>query len=682
MKEYVLKEEGGRCSLGNNGYDDIIFEYLEKNNGVYLISPCGSGKSYLIEEKFLKKYRTVNCNFLNVLNEQNFKESYKEGERAARNYDGSDSITINIQNLSKISDDAAKKVELLVIDEIQEHWFASDYRRAASDDLEEQIKRFQSFGAKVLLMTGTPICVSKLVERLGLEVLIFDKEKYSEPDKYDIHMVEGLTIFNVGKYAQKLIARGKTVVILSDNSRKIISKELVKSGIEFCNIQSCDKKIEGTATNYIIKEQKLPEDCSCFLSTSILAGGVNLKETKDEKDIVYISFIKDIKNPHRAIQYAGRSRNQVKQLRLGYKKEEEFNIEFTDVVYKALNNLVDLSTNQEMKDVLSKSFNTKLDWSIYIFDTCRTESGSCVVNDTFDEKADKTDLKTERMDWKKFASDIKALKKEGTSFNDYFKIKATIDTTGVKIIDNPNGKGQNMWAFCTNVQKGRDIINALDLGFDVEKYSDAEISTACKLTRYAKLFNRMTLVNQSIEDKTFKNYVEKLKDEVVEGKFTSLFDVTFKNVFDIEFIVNGKQVDSKSIVEASKSEKKKISEPLELITNYRDTFTSLVREDLHLASIRKDGEDFLKQFENRVPEFFGTEYKSVSGLKKAKTSSASAARGAAAKDKLGKKIEVISDYKDKLKAGETFNSKSELKAKGFNNRAIDRLIGKGILKES
>ena len=58
--------------------ENEIIEEINKSNGVYLISGCGTGKTHFVKNILCKKKKTLVINFLNVVNEQSYKDIYIE----------------------------------------------------------------------------------------------------------------------------------------------------------------------------------------------------------------------------------------------------------------------------------------------------------------------------------------------------------------------------------------------------------------------------------------------------------------------------------------------------------------------------------------------------------------------------------------------------------------------------
>jgi hypothetical protein len=71
------------------------------------------------------------------------------------------------------------------LDEVQELWFSSNYRKESGDLLIEQLKRFK----KIFVLTGTPLTGVDLINELGLKVIEIEKESKEEKDKYEFNLV-------------------------------------------------------------------------------------------------------------------------------------------------------------------------------------------------------------------------------------------------------------------------------------------------------------------------------------------------------------------------------------------------------------------------------------------------------------------------------------------------------------
>lgn len=638
-----------------------ISDILKNGNGCYLVGGCGLGKSYYIKNILMKDYTCLNVNFLNVLNLQNFSETYREGKSSLVDYKGEESISINVQNLEYVSDEAIENIDILVIDEIQNLWFSATYRLCSGDKLVNQLKRFSEAGVKILILTGTPIGGATLGKDLGLESVEVVKKNIEEKDRYEFTFKGGLNYTNIASEVDSQLKLGKTVVVLSDLHRKHIRKTLLDNQIVFREIQSDDKTIKDTATKYIIDNQRLPEDCDVFLSTSILAGGVNLLEEKDEREIVYITFIKDISNPMEAIQFSGRSRNQKKVLVIGYDTEADFNIKFNHILFdNRETDILKSNVVQEMEDLLGNNLNSEEDWFGYIQRFCNSE----IIR--IEGKSNIKNIKVTETDWRKFAKVIEANKKEGKSSYEYFKVKTETDND-LEIIDNPNGKGLNKWIFVSNVSKARNILRVIDLGFDITKMDDEKIDRLLQIIYTAKMF-----IYLSDND----NYKDIRKDIILDKvDFTmETFKKRFMEIFKVSKSVNGKVEELKEWEKSAR-----VSLPLFVFTNYRDTVISIIRKLAH-ESI------FLLYNNNINPNLLGlgyTEYfefddEIVEEAIKEKKNDISTKRSIAA----SKKIKVLKDNHKRLKGllNKEFDSVNDAANElGVNRKTISRMIKEGLL---
>ena len=206
----------------NNYLSEIqeeIIEKLESTNGIFLCAGCGLGKSYLIREVLMKRYKCLNVNFLNILNNQNFQDTYEEGKKSVLEYKGTESKTINVANIQFISAECLNNLELLIVDEIHNTHFHATFRRCCGDSLVEQLQRFKEAGVKILVVSGTPIGGISLGKRLGLTSIKVEKKNIEEKDKYIFTFREGLNCLNVADFALNLENQGKTVLIITDLNR-------------------------------------------------------------------------------------------------------------------------------------------------------------------------------------------------------------------------------------------------------------------------------------------------------------------------------------------------------------------------------------------------------------------------------------------------------------------------------
>lgn len=532
-----------------------IKDYIDRTNNVFLISGCGTGKSFWVREYLMKKYKTLNVNFIEAINKQNFSESHLIGGKAVREKSGSDSASINVKNLGNISDDVIRGLDLLVIDEIQELWFSSCYRAESGDNLVKQIKRFQSLGSKIIVISGTPIVGTDIFKSLGFETLEIQKKVVDEKDRYKFTFIQGLNYNNIGEYTKSLIDDGKTVIIKNDNKRDHIMQRLNKSGIDFESIQSDDKNIKDSSTKYLIDNQVLPGDVECFISTKILCGGLNINDKLEDKEIIYICFAKEIEAPQLAIQLAGRSRKQKKNLIIGYDKDSDFDINYSHTLYDLSDSLIKTDINNEKEVLLKQNYNSCKDWINYFKRVC-----SC---DTYFEACylyTKDKVEPIETDWKRYINLLVSSKIEGT-YNESFKVKVCHETWKDPIESEYSYK----YIFCTNKTKGKLIIKALDLGFKIESYDEEELDILLSIVGYSKVFSKML-------DKPGN---EGIKEDIINGVLnfdSATLTKLFSDTFQIKKIVNGKEV------EVSKNDKyRMIDKPLMIISHFRETFLSLIQ---------------------------------------------------------------------------------------------------------
>lgn len=646
--------------------ENEIFDLLENNKGIFLCSRCGIGKSYFIKEILMKKKRTLVVNFLNILNQANFYDSYLEGKKRVEQYDGSTSATINVQNLEFVGDSALGNIECLVLDELQELYLSATYRAVAGDMLIAQLKRFRDRGIKLILMTGTPMGKT-LREELGLASVEVIKKEIRDSDKYEFTFMKGLAYSNVAKETKRLLNKGKIVVLLSDLNRKRIRKLLLDNKISFLEFQSSDRQINNSATRYMINNQQLPKDVSVFLSTSVIAGGINLNELPDDREIVYVTFCKDINNPLRLIQLAGRSRNQKKVAIVGYEKDEDFNITYNHVIYdNQQQNLLKSNTVQEMEALLGDDFNELDDWSAYITRFCGKETK--IFKEDFIIKKEKAE--TEETDWKKFIKLVKESKAKNISYNDYFKIK-TEAGNNLTLIDSPSG--YNKWLYCSNVVKARRILKALDLGYELENMDDSKIDRLLEVIYTAKMFCWLSDKDeyQDFRRDLLKNKID-LSIETLRNRFMEIFKVSK--------YVNGQKEELKDWQSSSR-----VCIPLKIFTDYEETVTALIRS--FIAKYYLSIAFSIKSFSGYVLSFELEDDKVEEALekKKEKEIEAKVSGGAkgGSKSKSNKKIKVISEANKRLKGllNTEYASVNEASEKlGITRKSISQMIKKGLLE--
>ena len=651
--------------------DTEIRDILENNNGLFIVANCGLGKSYYIKNFLMKKYKTVNCNFLNVLNLQTYSDSYVAGKEAVEKYDGMSSISINIQNLRYIPSESLNNVQLLVLDELQNLYFQATFRqKVAGDCLVKQLKRFLDAGVKIMVVTGTPICRAKLAKELGLVSKEIIKRNTEEKDHYNFTFVEGLNYINATDFAQNLVKRGKVVVILSDLNRKYIRKVLIKNLADFTEIQTADKTITNSSTKYIVDNEKLPDNTDILLSTSVIAGGINLLETEDEKEIVYLTTVKDIGNPQNLIQLAGRSRNQKKVVYCGYDDEKDFDINFSHIVYdNSLNNIFKSDTVAEMEALLSGSFKNMKSWLGYIKRFCQKVE---IYKEDFNLYIEEKE-KLDEVNWSDFAKLIRAENiDKGKLYSEYFRVKSETTNNHFSIIDNPNNKGYNKWVFVNNVKKARNILRVMDLGFRVEDMSNEKITRLLQVVYVAKSFSYLTEAGyDGLRQDVLLNKLD-LSSGAVQDLFCDLFKCSK--------VVNGK-------VEALTDWKKssRVALPVYVFANYKSTVGALVRvfyTSTLLSNIFIENRN--KFCGLYVEEFYKEDAVVEEAIEKKKEEALKAMSNGGKATKNNKKIKVISENNKRLKGllNTEYASVNEASEKlGINRKTISRMLTKGLLEE-
>ena len=651
----------------NNYLSEIqeeIIEKLESTNGIFLCAGCGLGKSYLIREVLMKRYKCLNVNFLNILNNQNFQDTYEEGKKSVLEYKGTESKTINVANLQFVTTECLNNLELLIVDEIHNTHFHATFRRCCGDSLVEQLQRFKEAGVKILVVSGTPIGGISLGKRLGLTSIKVEKKNIEEKDKYIFTFREGLNCLNVADFALNLENQGKTVLIITDLNRKQIRRGLIKAGAEFGEIQSDDRSREGTVTKYLIDNQRLPERYNIFLSTGVLNGGVNILDTSEEREIVYVTFIRDIENPMNLIQLAGRSRNQSKVVECGYSNEEDFNINFIHTLYDNRTNDIYKSTSvQELETLLGNNINKLSDWVGYIKCFCQSVE---IFKDSFDTHTEKAE--TEETDWQDFIKVVMANKKsQSISFYDYFKVKCETNNH-LQIIDSPRNSSIK-WIYTLNVRKARNILRLLDLGFSIEDISNEKLTRLLNVVYIARTFLNLT-----------ETGYDGLKQDVIDNKLDlSLGAVrdSFSDIFKISRYVNGKE---ETLADWHKSSR--VSLPIYVFQNYKNTVSALVRRlsTNDISKMMKTMKEYTVYFEweDKVVEE-AIEKKKEAG----KEALSKGGSKGGSKSKRNKKIKVINDSHKKLKGylGKEFSSCEEaMNTIGVSINTITSMIKKKFLE--
>lgn len=540
------------------GESTELLDFIGKNQLTYLIAGCGMGKSRLTKDVLMGSMKVLNVNFLNTTNLQTFSDTYQEGPAAVKNIDGSSSVTVNVQNLDKIDDSVLAKFDILVVDEIQKMYQDISYRKCCGSTLEYHIERAIKSGIKVLVMTGTPISGIKFLDKFSKVVV--KRTEIKDSDKYIFVFKKGLTYFNISDYAFDLTKEGKVPVLLINKSwRHKIRQKLEEKGLTVGMIESDEKKIDGSCTNYIIENSELPtEDYDVFISTSVLQEGINLNNT--EKDIVFLTLLCEISTPHQLIQFAGRARDQRKVVVSGFRNESEFDINYLHTYYQNLGaSMINDKANIEYESVISGNFNEIEDWKNYIgeFTISKIKVNEYTVAES------KFGASSNNTNWAKV---IEVIKKNSEKTIVSKKI-ASVEEDGFKVVERDSNK---IWLFTDNSVKCRQIVKAIERGLltsttnDLDSYL-IELSTVSNMVRMVE--NSGNLLYKRVFDKVFDGTID-------DGEFNDLF----KSLFEIKYIENGKEVDIDVIKENRLSHdiKKRISKPYEIFTKYPLTSKILI----------------------------------------------------------------------------------------------------------
>ena len=624
--------------------EDELISLIDKNKGLYIIASCGCGKSYFVKEVLMKRYKVLNVNFLNIANNQNFSDSYIEGGSKVSLIDGYCSKSINIKNLQYISDEAANNFDLLVLDEVQELWFSSNYRKESGDELVKQLKRFK----KVFVLTGTPLTGVDLINELGLKVIEIEKESKEEKDKYQFFLVQGLNYSNIGSFTKDLLNEGKAVIIKSDKNRQGIRERLIKENIVFQDIQSSDRGVKGSCTQYLIENESLPLSSDCFICTSILVGAVNIKETLEEREIVYVCFVQDIGTPHQLIQLMGRSRNQKKVIYIGFDEAKEFDISFTHIIYQNQESLYETKINKEKERLISSSFKTPSDWKNYL--SSQTE-GEILHKFLYEDENKKERIKEEKFDWFDFIK----LARENNLLDSYSLSFVVKNGKEPKVIESPNRKYIN-YIYCDKTQKGKNILKLMDLGFQVEKYDDKKLSTLCYIMEVVNIFCFLASRGNEID----QALLEDIRNGVININ-SEAFKALFSQLLKIKRLKDGGSQDLTKI-----DIRRKIEKPYDIISNFPKTFIGLIRGKEIFLNYLQDG-IFRNVFDDEYNILLESQKNNLSkrGFQK-------------------QKVKVINDNKKYLfgKLGKTYESINDCMSDlNISNKTVAKLIKEGFIEK-
>lgn len=567
------------------GQSAELINYIAQNQLTYIISGCGMGKSTFTKDFLMKKYITLNVNFLNTTNLQNFSDkvdnvgnivehgTYKAGENAAKNYDGKSNLSINVQNLDKIKNDALKNVEVLVIDEIQKMYQDSNYRGCCGTKLVEQIERFKAAGKKVIVMTGTPVEGVNFLK--SFEQVKVVKTNIEEKDNYVFAFTKGTNKSNITTLVEKVRENGDFPVILANIGRNDLRRRLTNAGFIVGMVSTDDKKI-NSCTKYIIDNQCLPNDVDVIISTTVLQEGINLKDT--DKSIVFITFIEDIKTPHQTIQFAGRARNQKKRLYLCYNTEEDFNINYTHCLYENINNycLTD-DINKEYEELMSEGFCKIEDWISYFKSYTECDIKELKLNGQKEKSVEKpvcTDW-AEVIKYMRSLNNLDIIRPKKLSEDISYKVEVVAEV-------DENGKSKDViHLFTDDANKCSQIRTALKEGLlktDVE-----DIDTYLELIQVAKnvTYGIKTGMNSADNDKKalYGIFYNDIQKALTNGKFDEAnVSTMIKSIFQIQYWKNGKEVSWSDIKEStlSRNDKRKVQRPIELIAMYEKTVLLLL----------------------------------------------------------------------------------------------------------
>lgn len=536
---------------------DDLKKIIRENQLTYIVSGCGMGKSYFTSNYLMTEMKVLNVNFLNTTNLQNFSDTYVEGPVAASGYDGMCNLTINVQNLNYITDFAISNIDVLVIDEIQKAYQDISYRSCCGSKLEGQIDRFIKAGKKVLVLTGTPVDDVKFLDRF-VKVKV-EKTEITEKDTYSFRFFKGVSKYNVYDLVDKLLEKGDTPVILANSRRSDIKHILERKGLRVGIVESDEKLVSGSTTEYIIKNQTLPKGVDVILSTSVLQEGINLLETVDER-LVFITFVEDIQTPHQAVQFAGRARNQKKRLIICYLRDEELNINFLHCMYDGLQNTCVLDeANMEYEEIISSEFNGIEDWKNYLESntTCdiKCKVFSTLISENAEDKAFKTD-------WCEIAKVV--LKEKDTKW----KAKILCESVPYKIETRENGI---KWLFTDNAKKAKTLISAVENGFIKEAFSEG-------LDDYLELYRITRTIIYILKNKNSETYYNTIGDWVSGLIGEDRFFTLYKELMKITYTENGKEVSASDIKDGrlKRDTLKRIDKPYELLVKYVKTVKSIL----------------------------------------------------------------------------------------------------------
>lgn len=558
-------------------------EIIRDNQLIYIIAGCGMGKTTFTKNYLMKNYVVLNVNFLNAVNQQSFgdvidkrtnevleKGTYQIGDTEINDWDGLTNMTINIQNLSKISDECinvmASNNGILVIDEIQKMYQDSYYRKCCGDSGLGQIKRFKDSGVKVIIMTGTPLTG---IEFEGFVSVRIKKTEIRREDSYVFTWMKGLNKVNIHEFVSRLISKDYFPIILCNEKREQVYKRLISKGINVGYVESSDRIKEDTETNYILREERTSDKYDCLLCTSVIQEGLNIKEDIVDKKLVFISFINEIYAAPQLIQFAGRARNQLKRVFLGYNKLEEFNLNFKETIFEFESDEYDLAKERLIKET-SKLFNSKEDWENYI----KEYTHKCTFMDSTIDEIDlnfkyETDIELIKTDWMNYCKEL---------FKDEYKNSVIVNKTiqpseesGLKV---EKIKNNRYWFYTANRNKANMIKYLVDkelvVKSDIEKLDEEILLRLAFTVKLSRLYKKAL-------DKTEGAAREIVLDQMEKG-LTIDYDNLYKslmNFFKMEYRVNGEIINVDNAL--NKDQRNKIKGPVEELLRHRKTMALVIR---------------------------------------------------------------------------------------------------------
>ena len=562
--------------------DTEIKNLMNEDNLIYIIASCSCGKSYWIKNYLMNEYKVLNVNFLNVLNLQNFKDSFVEGKSGAERLDGSISATINIQNLQYVE----AMYDVLVIDEIQKV-FDVNFRNCIKF-IPEIIKKYKEAGKKVIILTGTPLLGLNLFDELGFSTIRVNKENLTKKDKYFITFVKGLNKSNVCRVIQSRV-NTEGFIVIANQRRDNLCKNFSRNGITYDCIKSDDKLVEGTRLNKLvngtveddtIKYTILDEDgdTKVFLSTSVMVEGVNVNDTER---IEVITWLDEINTPMNIIQAAGRMRSQSKRIFIGYNDESDFN-------YSTIRMVREISDDTDLLDsiesALASEFNTAEDWENYLNEY--TPKCSIVfkdINDYIMQEDGDSSFNKSKTNWTELCKEATRLYKEGNTRLVAKRLDYdSEEVNGFKFVEAPNGK--SIWVETTNPDKARLLFNLLETGFDIKNFSEDEIKLSTEVIKYTKILHKGLRKSMYEIDKNgciYRNkgievYIDSIIHKTISPEdWNTIVNDTFSYIYKID----GVEVDVSNPEVAArymKDKKKMIDKPTEILNNFKKTMVNIL----------------------------------------------------------------------------------------------------------